>query len=424
MNFLIKYLQESIKYLLRSYPLIMKDIKLVEFLYGLNPMEMKAYKEKRFIEIFRRAYTKSDFYKNLYRNAGISIEDIQCVDDIKKLPIVTKDMIRCNRDDFLTVPKWKVFKSNTSGTTGTPLTVYEDMSTIRRFAAYLYTSRKQYGFIQGMPLVSLRGTLDRNVKAMKIHISNTLYLSSYNINDNTIKEYVNLINKHNPVAIEGYPSSLYALALVLRTNEMSLSIPYTFTSSETLHGYQRALIEEYLHTNIYDRYGMTEKTISLVESIDHAYYEEAPGFSIVETTEDGEVCTSLLNEAFPLIRYKSNDLLEVLSKENEFSGIRVGKIWGRNDDFLICKDKTRIKRIFIKDCKNILACQWIQKEEGKVLIKIVPDSLFSRNDELDVIRKTQERVGEYNMDIETEITSIENLIYTNRGKYKLIVNQI
>ena len=69
-----------------------------------------------------------------------------------------------------------------------------------------------------------------------------------------------------PIAIEGYPSSLYSLALFLKDAELELNIPITFTSSETLLDYQRDLIEERLGTEIHDRYGMTERTIFLVES--------------------------------------------------------------------------------------------------------------------------------------------------------------
>ena len=92
---------------------------------------------------------------------------------------------------------------------------------------------------------------------------------------------------------------------------MKLDIPVAFTSSETLLGYQRALIEKQLGTEIYDNYGMTERTIYLKEANNHQGYYELPGYSINEYLKDGEICTSLINEAFPLIRYRSNDIIEL-----------------------------------------------------------------------------------------------------------------
>ena len=95
---------------------------------------------------------------------------------------------------------------------------------------------------------------------LKVHVSNTLYLSSYCINKDTVKNYYDLIIRHKPVAIEGYPSSLYTLALCMSEAGLKLDIPVAFTSNETLLDYQRTLIEKQLGTEIYDNYGMTEQT--------------------------------------------------------------------------------------------------------------------------------------------------------------------
>ena len=146
---------------------------------------------------------------------------------------------------------------------------------------------------------------------LKVHASNTLFFSSYNINPSKVQFYYEQIVKHKPVAIEGYPNSLYALALLFRDAGLKLHIPLAFTSSETLLDYQRELIQEQLGAETYDFYGMTEQTICLAEKTNHNGYYEVPGYSINEFLEDGEICTSLINKAFPLIRYRSNDVIEV-----------------------------------------------------------------------------------------------------------------
>lgn len=119
---------------------------------------------------------------------------------------------------------------------------------------------------------------------------------------------------------------------------LKLDIPVAFTSSETLFGYQRALIEKQLGTEIYDNYGMTEQTIYLQEAFNHQGYYELPGYSINEYLEDGEICTSLTNEAFPLIRYRSNDIIELAELDAEHPQIMVKSVEGRKEDFLLCKD--------------------------------------------------------------------------------------
>ena len=415
-----KYLFETIKYALRSYPIIRPYIKEVDRLYTMNAEELKQRNEKRFLEIFRRAYDKSPFYHKLYTEEGLRKEDITCLEDIKKLPVITKDMVKKHADEMLTVPRWQVIRANTSGTTGTPLKIYESWPSIWWTQAYTYCSRKRDGFTYGQPLVSLRGHLNRNQTSLKIHLSNTLFLSSYNINSNTVEQYYKKIVMFQPIAIEGYPSSLYSLALFLKDAELELNIPITFTYSETLLDYQRDLIEERLGTEIYDRYSMTERTIFLVESHNHAGYYEAPGFSI----DDGEICTSLINDAFPLIRYRSNDIMEMAKSSEENPPIIVKKIEGRKDDYVICKDGSLVTRIdFIERGQHIKACQWVQEEKGEVIVYIVPDENFTEADAYFVKNETLKRVGFDNMEVSTKIVGIEDLIYTQRGKFKLIVRK-
>lgn len=105
-----KYLKESIKYLLRSYPVIYPYVKEVERMYNMSHDELQGRNERVFLKIFRKAYTKSSFYHKLYTEAGIKLEDIKCLGDISKLPVVTKDMILHQSDALLTTSKWKLLK--------------------------------------------------------------------------------------------------------------------------------------------------------------------------------------------------------------------------------------------------------------------------------------------------------------------------
>ena len=418
-----KYLKETLKYVLRSKFVIRRYIKEIDEYYHLTPEDLYKRNEQRFLEIFQRAYDESTFYQKLYQNMGIKREDIRRLADIKKLPILTKDMIRAHGEEILTTSKWKLLNNHTSGTTGTPLKVYEDWSSIWREQAYIYCYRKRCGYIYGQPLVSLRGNLDKKDLFMKVHVSNTLYLSSYNINDKTVHIYYEQIQKHCPVAIEGYPSSLYALALLLRDNNMYLNIPLAFTSSETLLDYQRSLIENQMNTNIYDFYGNTERTIQLCENINHNGYYESPGYSINEFVEDGEITTSLINESFPLIRYKGNDVME-LSEEGKTH--RVKRIQGRKSSCLIGKDGSRyssalLTRVF-KDIVTIDEAQFVQKKLGIVDLNVVVGDKFSDSDMQSLRDAVEFQLGARNFDLKIRKVSKDDLIYSKSGKFNYILN--
>lgn len=418
-----QYLKETIKYLLRSKPFIQKEINEVEKLYKMSDEELYRYKEEKFLKLFRRAITKSKFYKEFYRNAGIGINDIQSLEDIKKLPVLTKEMVRKNYKDILTVPRWKVTKAHTSGTTGTPLTLFQDYKTIKWEQAYIWVRRMNYGFHFGDPLVSMRGNLGHNTFKLFVHVSNTLFLTSYSLNKEKALQYYAEIKKFNPKAIEGYPSSLYNLCILLNEYKLSLNIPLTFTSSETLYDFQRKLIEKTLNTKIYDRYGCTERTVSYAQKIEGVGYYEEPAYSFNEIQENCIYTTSLLNTAFPLIRYEVSDIVNVRTINNT---LNILSISGRREDTIICKDGTSVGRIdhIFKNTKNILLAQIIQYEKGIIDLNIVRDFNFSNNDLNSILSKLYSKISKENITVNINFVSKDEIIYSSRNKFNLVVSQI
>ena len=421
-----KYLKESIKYLLRSYPVIYPYVKEVERMYNMSHDELQERNERIFLNIFRKAYTKSSFYHKLYTEAGIKLEDIKCLGDISKLPVVTKDMILHQSDALLTTSKWKLLKNRTSGTTGTPLTVFEDWKSIWREQAYFYCYRKRCGYTYGQPLVSLRGNLGKKDTMMYVHISNTLYLSSYNINEQTVWAYYKGIEKRSPRAIEGYPSSLYNLALLLKDKGLYCNIPVCFTSSENLLDFQRQLIEERFHTKIFDHYGTTERTIRISESIKHDGYFEDPGYSINEYLKDRVISTSLINSAFPLIRYQSSDVV-ILKENTKDERVSIDRIQGRSGNCIKGKDGSIYNNaaltFILTYSHNIRYAQFIQKKNGKVLLNIVPEAVFSSQNLDELKQMIDLKIGLSNLELEIILIKELDLIYTTRNKYSYIISE-
>lgn len=421
-----KYLKESIKYLLRSYPVIYPYVKEVERMYNMSHDELQERNERVFLNIFRKAYTKSSFYHKLYTEAGIKLEDIKCLGDISKLPVVNKDMILHQSDALLTTSKWKLLKNRTSGTTGTPLTVFEDWKSIWREQAYFYCYRKRCGYIYGQPLVSLRGNLGKKDTMMYVHISNTLYLSSYNINEQTVGVYYKGIEKRSPQAIEGYPSSLYNLALLLKDKGLYCNIPVCFTSSENLLDFQRQLIEERFQTKIFDHYGTTERTIRISESIKHDGYFEDPGYSINEYLKDRVISTSLINSAFPLIRYQSSDVV-ILKEKTKDERVFIDRIQGRSGNCIKGKDGSIYNNaaltFILTYSHNIRYAQFIQKKNEKVLLNIVPEAGFSSQNLDELKQMIDLKIGLSNLELEINLIKEQDLIYTTRNKYSYIVSE-
>lgn len=424
-----KYITESLKYLLRTRTFIGKYVAEIDAMYAMSPEELKARNERRFLEIFRKAYVHSEYYRGLCNSQGVmSMDDIQHLEDIVKLPILTKDMLKVHGKELLTCKERGLMKNHTSGTTGTPLTVWQDWASVWREQAYFVCYRKRCGYSYGEPIVSLRGNLGRNDISLKVHVSNTLFLSSYNINEHTAETYHQLIEKHHPKAIEGYPSSLYNLALVLRDKGLECHIPVTFTSSETLHDYQRSLVERIFHTQIYDHYGTTERTIRLEESFDHDGYFEDPGYGIEEYHDDYVITTSLINDAFPLIRYKTNDRVVLKDTALKTKENFIERVEGRSISYIVGKDGTKYSdaalTFVFKDVHGVRLAQFVQNEVGKIILNVVPENVFSEKDKEGILEYIDQKIGKENMDVDFRLIDESQMQYTKRNKLALVISNL
>ena len=128
-----------------------------------------------------------------------------------------------------------------------------------------------------------------------------------------------------------------------------------------------------------------------------------------------------------MIRYRGNDIIETIKVDgNNKEHLAIKKIHGRNEDYLICKDGTYIKRLgfIFKRTDHVNAAQLIQNEKGKVRIKIVPDPDFNKSDSQSIKESLWERVGKGNLIIDIELVSLNELEYTSSGKFKYIINNI
>lgn len=419
-----KYIKETIKYSLRSPLVIRKHIREVEALCAMTHDEMKAYKDKRFLEILHKAYNCSAFYRRFYDDAGVVISDIKGIEDIGKLPILTKDMIREHAVEMLTEPKWKMVKAKTSGTTGTPLQVFETWPSLWREQAYLYCYRKRCGFTMGRDtIISLRGHLSAHEQQLWVRASKTQYLSSYSINNSSTVEYHKIILKRQPKAIEGYPNTLFTLACNMEQHGLSCNIPLCFTSSECLLDYQRQKIEKIFNTKIFDWYGMTERTILLYELPDHSGYEEAPGYSIVEYYPDSIITTSLINSGFPLIRYKANDVIE-----KDKNG-KIIKILGRASAHILGTDGTTYDSAGLTYVLHgdlpIKYAQFVQYPSGHIDFNVVPLPSFKSKETLiqQLQRLIELKIDSSRIDMSINIVDESYIVYTQSGKFNFVVQK-
>ncbi|MEK6477829.1 hypothetical protein WJR50_09855 [Catalinimonas sp. 4WD22] len=379
----------------------------------------------KFLTLLKRAYQFSPFYRNLYDRYGVNIAQIQSVKDIDCLPQISKTDVRDHMDQIFIGRKFDRISAYTSGTTGNPTQVYRDYASIIEEGAYQWAYRMNLGHEPGMRTVVLRGNLHRNRKERFNRFTNTLALSSYHLNIKNAQWYYQKISDFKPNAILAYPSSVESLANLFTLLDRSLSIPFIFTSSETLYGHQRRKIEGVFNTKIADWYGNAERTIALRQREDHLY-EEIPTYSVNRFYEDYVLSTSLINSSFPLINYRVDDTIQVhpqsLAKKR---GKRlISRIQGRSDDILVLPDGTRIGLLWgaFDRIPHLLLAQIVQNDITNFKVNIVVSKKFSLEDERFLEEKLKEFVGHQALFTIHKVEE-KDIIKSKAGKYKLVVNQ-
>src|SRR5213594_1699472 len=89
--------------------------------------------------VVAHAFTHVPYYRNLAKETGVAAADIQSSTDLHKLPVLEKSEIRGQPEAFVSDKqglRGRLFELNTSGTSGTPLTIFCDRASRRRHYAF------------------------------------------------------------------------------------------------------------------------------------------------------------------------------------------------------------------------------------------------------------------------------------------------
>lgn len=325
--------------------------------------KLKAFQFNRLQEILNIAYAKVPFYKSLFQAKGLTIDDFKNIDDLKKLPLITKEKIRANfksflHQDFLKFKK--VIKHSTSGTTGEKFFFYLPFHLLYMLNYSLIYRFYSWGGVKlGDKRVTLGGRFFTNTAPFWVFnkAENQLLLSIHHLNETTVDLYVSKIRDFKPVFIQGHPSGIHFLAE--RVNRLKTSIPVksVFTTGETLFDYQREEIQKAFKCEVFESYGLGESVFAAFECEEHNGLHEASELGIMEFVEAEPglymvIGTSLWNYVMPFIRYQVEDLVEISENEKCSCGrglpLKIKKVIGRIDDIIISAKGTIVFPVSIR----------------------------------------------------------------------------
>ena len=336
--------------------------------------EMKKLQSEKLVKQVRHVYENVPYYKNLMDEKGVKPEDIKGIDDLYKLPFLTKaDLRDAYPYGLLAKPLEDCVRiHSTSGTTGRRVVAFYTQHDVDLWEdccarAIVATGSDKKDVCQvayGYGLFT--GGFGLNGGAHKIGCL-TLPMSS----GNTERQIQFMMDLKATILCCTPSYAAYIGESLKEQGYKPEDIPLKagIFGAEPWTEEMRRGIEETLGIKAYDIYGLTETTgpgvafecseqTGMHVNEDHFFAEiidPDTGEVLPEGSKGELVFTSLDKEAFPLLRYRTRDIC-VLSREKCSCGrtlIKMAKPMGRTDDMLIIRGvnvfPSQIETVLLKE---------------------------------------------------------------------------
>ncbi|MFW9972627.1 MAG: phenylacetate--CoA ligase family protein, partial [Candidatus Odinarchaeota archaeon] len=373
---------------------------------------------------------------------------IKSFDDLKKLPFLTKEIIKENYNDLIssTYPKNKRIPRNTGGTSGDRLYFLESFNCGLIEWAFITTIWGRVGFkpsdcrisIGDVPIVQNK----ENQLWQYDPLRKEWRLSPFHLSLENLPRYLEKIRDAKCRYIHGFVSSLTIIAkFILDHNYIDLP-PFNaiLASSETIYDWQRELIENAFKTRLFSWYGQNEKVILASECEVNQEYHILPEYGYAEVVRpDGTqvksghelgalVGTGFYNYAMPFIRYKLDDWGQIEEKECKC---------GRSHNFLINLKAKRIVNMIVAKQKylisalainlrsgifiNIERFQFYQDKVGELILKIVKGINYKLEDTQRILKELNNQLGDA---VDIKVIFVDKIPLTECGKQKVLEQKL
>ena len=425
-----------------------KELNHSQWLSRADILSLQLEKLKKLIT---HCYYHNSYYRELFDKNKINPDNFHSLDDLKKIPFLTKEIVSKNINYGLLSnnhDKKNMLKIVTSGSTGVPFTCYADKFQLEMRWAATLRSMEWTGYRFGDRCARLwHQTIGMSkIQIIKEYIdaliSRRIFIPAYSINDNRIKKYMRKLFSFKPVLIDGYAESFNFLANYLQNfgEKINFSPKAVMSSAQILPSQSRKIIENEFSTKVYDKYGSREFSGIAYESGEkdiHLVVAENYIVEILKNNKDAKpgeigevVVTDLNNYCMPFIRYKIGDLALAVDKNRISKCGRglplIGRIEGRVQAIIIGSNGNYIPGTFFahffKEYPEIITqYQIIQNKLKEVDLLIIKGPRFYKAKFDEIIRELKTFMG---LQTRINIKFVKNIAMVRTGKHQGAVSNI
>ncbi len=398
--------------------------------------ELRSYQEKKLQQVLQHAFEYIPYYREVFNSLKLKPEDISSIEDINLLPVLSREIITTEYNRLIDSKSHysKLFKSSSSGTTGTPIQYIHD------------NEGESAGIAAGLALYALSGWKP-GIKSLHIwgnpvsikkwntfssktkrRLMNQINFPAYLLNDiSNYQSLLDLIRREKPEFIDGYASSITSFAIWLKEqNKTCDGIRAVFTTAENITPSGRRAIEETLG-QVSDLYGCGEINGIALQPVNQNRYLILESHVIVETVFQNGLneilVTDLDNRVMPLIRYRIGDTINGLSDDIKISAYpfkTFANVDGRIADHIKLPGGKVIHPVNLLGGTFLRKFPQIRKHKviwnGKILRFVL--ECADPIDEILLSKEITDNLSSFDVGFEVEFT--ERLLPGKSGKYRYI----
>jgi phenylacetate-CoA ligase len=416
-----------------ALPLVYFMVGNLKFLYYHNLMKNMKLSRDRIIELQNKklkqlidhAYYKVPYYKKYFDNNKLMPQDIKNASDLKKLPIMTKQIMKEHINALKATDCKKLLQVTSGGSTGETSIIYKTKyfrelshaAVMRNLALTGWLPYHKSAWIWGAPY---EGHVFENpfMRFADIYLNGRLLLNAFNYSSKIFPLWSEKINKFYPRILYGYSSILSEFADWCLTNTITFpSVKTVVSTSEKLT--DRATIEKAFNCKVYDQYGSRE-ILSIATECKNGNLHVSDDTVIVEQINENHLLLTALDSFnYPIIRYKIGDtgkkLYDACPCGLNFSILDLDI--ARITDNFIRPNGTKVSASAIatmisKLCLNFVMFQIVQKGIDQFVINYIPNRNTGENDKHKFIEVLEKYFGK----VKAEFISVESIKREQSGK--------
>jgi len=300
--------------------------RVLEETQWLSPKKIQQLQIRNLRALLRHAYETVPYYRRIFKKRRLVPDDIKRIDDLVKLPVLTKADVRKNYWNLVSrgFPKSELIPY-VSGGTGDQIKFFitkeqRSWELAAEFRAYGWA-----GYRFGDKCVVFWGSpidlakYERIIKRLTSFLERVTVLNTYVLSNDILEKYAYMLSRIKPEVVRGYASSVYMIAkYMLKSDFNDIHPKAVITSAESLLNFQRKTIEEAFGCKVFDYYGSREIGAIAAECEEHCGYHVSAENVVLEFVRDGEhvsagetgeiLLTNLRNFGMPFIRYAIGDV--------------------------------------------------------------------------------------------------------------------